>query len=143
MNTRHCCQTATRDRDNVRRPASRLRRGGEIAGWIVPSVTLALLPKCPVCVAAYVAFATGIGISLPTATYLRAMLAVLCVASLVLITARRLRSLFARGVSLAVYWGLHLYFLQSIGALIAFGACYLHLRFRGLPKDSPDNKISN
>ena len=23
MNTRHCCQTATRDRDNARRPASR------------------------------------------------------------------------------------------------------------------------
>jgi hypothetical protein len=46
-------------------------------------------------VAAYVALATGIGISLPTAAYLRAMLAVLCVASLVLITARRL----------CVYWG--------------------------------------
>jgi hypothetical protein len=36
---------------------------------------------------------------LPTATYLRAMLVVLCVASLVFITARRLRSLIARGAS--------------------------------------------
>jgi len=99
VNARHCCQIKTRAGDNVRRPASRLRRGGEIAGWIVPSATLALLPKCPACVAAYVALATGIGISLPTATYLRAMLVVLCVASLVLTTSRRLRSLIARGVS--------------------------------------------
>ncbi len=100
MNPRLCCQTATRDRDNARRPASRLRRGGEIASWIVPSATLALVPKCPACVAAYVALATGIGISLPTATHLRAMLVALCVASLVFIAARRLRSLIARGVSL-------------------------------------------
>jgi hypothetical protein len=92
VNSHHCCQIKTRAGENVRRPASRFRRGGEIAGWIVPSATLALLPKCPVCVAAYVALATGIGISLPTAAYLRAMLVVLCVASLVLITARRLRS---------------------------------------------------
>jgi len=95
VNARHCCQIKTRAGDNARRTASRLRRGGAIAGWILPSVTLALLPKCPVCVAAYVALATGIGISLPTATYLRAMLVVLCVASLVFITARRLRSLIA------------------------------------------------
>jgi len=97
VNARHCCQIKTRAGDNARRPASRLRRGGEAAGWIVSSVTLALLPKCPVCVAAYVALATGIGISLPTATYLRAMLVVLCAASLVLIAARRLRSCIVRG----------------------------------------------
>src|ERR1700689_455857 len=97
MNACHCRQTNTRAGENARRPPSRLRRGGEIAGWIVPSVTLALLPKCPVCVAAYVALATGIGISLPTATYPRATLVVLCVASLVFIAARRLRSLIARG----------------------------------------------
>ncbi len=99
MNARHCCQIKTRAGDNARRPVSRLRRGREIAGWIVPTATLALLPKCPACVAAYVALATGIGISLPTATYLRAILVVLCVASLVFITAKRLRRLIARGTS--------------------------------------------
>ena len=70
MNARHCCQIKTRAGDNARRPASRWRRGGEIAGWIVPSATLALLPKCPACVVAYVALATGIGISMPTAAHL-------------------------------------------------------------------------
>jgi len=93
VNARHCCQIKTRAGGDARRPASRLRPGGEIAGWIVPSVTLALLPKCPACVAAYLALATGIGISLPAATYLRAMLVVLCVASLVFIAARRLLAL--------------------------------------------------
>lgn len=99
MNACHSCHTNTRAGEDVHRPASRLRRGGEIAGWIVPSVTLALLPKCPVCVAAYIALATGIGISLPTATCLRATLVVLCVASLVFIAAKRLRSLMGRRMS--------------------------------------------
>jgi hypothetical protein len=99
VNVRFCCRTRTRAGDIARRPASRLRRVGEIAGSILASAALALLPKCPACVAAYVALATGIGISLPTATCLRALLVVLCAVSLVFIAARRLRSLIARGVS--------------------------------------------
>jgi hypothetical protein len=94
-----CCQMQTGAGGDARRPASRLRRGGEIAGWIIPSATLALLPKCPLCVAAYVALATGIGIGLPTAAHLRVMLVVICVGSLGFIAARRLRGLIARGVS--------------------------------------------
>jgi hypothetical protein len=76
-----------------------MRRGGKIAGWIVPATTLALLPKCPACVAAYVALATGIGISLPAATFLRGMLLGLCLMSLAFFTARQLRSFMMRALS--------------------------------------------
>lgn len=93
MNTHHCCQTATPGRDNVRRPALRSRGHREIAGWILPSAMLALLPKCPACVVAYVALATGLGISMSTAAYLRILLLVLCIASLLFVATRRLRRL--------------------------------------------------
>ena len=92
-----CCQMKPGAGDDTRRPASRFRRGGEITGWIVPSVTLALLPKCPVCVAAYVALATGAGISMSTAAHLRTLSVLLCVAVLIFVAARRLRRLMARG----------------------------------------------
>jgi hypothetical protein len=92
----HCCQSQTRDGGQGRRPASWLRRGAEVAGWILPGATLALLPKCPACVAAYVALATGIGISLPTAAGVRGLLMGLCVAALAFAIARRLRGFMAQ-----------------------------------------------
>ncbi len=92
MNTGPCCPAKTGAGNEARRPASWLRRVGEFASWIVPSAILTLMPKCPMCLAAYVALVTGLGISLPTAACLRVMLVVLCVASLVFITARQLRS---------------------------------------------------
>lgn len=98
MKARDCCQVKARAGGQAGRPASRRGLAGEIAGWIVPGATLALLPKCPVCVAAYVALATGIGISLPTASGLRTALMVLCVVALVFVAARRGRIWLGRGV---------------------------------------------
>ncbi|MGD9636305.1 MAG: hypothetical protein AB7G28_01670 [Pirellulales bacterium] len=54
-----------------------------VLGWILPATVLALMPKCPVCVAAYAAAFTGIGLSLPAASYLRTTAIVAAVAMLV------------------------------------------------------------
>ena len=72
------------------RPPSHWRKGGEAVGWVVPAATLLLMPKCPMCFAGYVALATGIGVTLPTAMWLRAMLVFDCVALLALLAGRRL-----------------------------------------------------
>ena len=78
MKTNHCCENS--------RAATFVRRFIEVAGWIVPSTILALIPKCPACLAAYIALWSGIGLSLSAAMYLRTSLLVLCV-SLILFLA--------------------------------------------------------
>jgi hypothetical protein len=86
-----CCQPATRGREVAKRPASRWRRGGEVAAWVVPGALLLAIPKCPVCVAAYVMVATGGSVSLSTAGCLRGLLLIVCLAMPVLVTISRLR----------------------------------------------------
>jgi hypothetical protein len=76
-----CCENA--------RP-SVFGRGVVAAKWIVPSAILALLPKCPLCMMAYVAFATGIGVSITTASYLRILLLILCIGTLLFLAIRAL-----------------------------------------------------
>jgi hypothetical protein len=54
------------------------RRGSEIGGWVISSVILILLPKCPLCIAGYIALFSGIGISVATASHIRTSTIILC-----------------------------------------------------------------
>jgi hypothetical protein len=60
----------------------------DVAGYAVPAAVLVLLPKCPLCLVAYIAAGTGIGVAVSTAAHLRTLLLVLCVACLGYFAAR-------------------------------------------------------
>jgi hypothetical protein len=69
-------------------PMPRRWRGGGIAGWIIPSATLILMPKCPMCVAMYVALFTGASISVAFASHIRTAIGLLCIIVLFCLTVK-------------------------------------------------------
>jgi hypothetical protein len=91
MDAHRCCRNA--QSGSAAESPSLGKRCLGATGWLVPSALLALIPKCPACLAAYVAMGTGIGLSMSTATYLRTSLVVVCVASLSYLALRRVRRL--------------------------------------------------
>ena len=97
MNTSHqCCQVTARNSDLRPRSEALQRRAGKFAGWFLPSTVLILLPKCPVCVAAYVALFSGVSLSMAAASNLRLTVLILCVSVLVLRIAKCVRGLAFR-----------------------------------------------
>jgi hypothetical protein len=79
-----CCEGAS-----ISSPRARRFLGA--AGYVVPAAVMALLPKCPACIAAYLAVGAGIGVTASTAANLRTTLLTLCMACLAFATARRIR----------------------------------------------------
>ena len=69
--------------------------------WIAPGAVLTLMPKCPVCLAAYIALGTGIGVSVPVAENLRLAALVLSSAVLVALVIRVVARYFKRSIVLS------------------------------------------
>jgi hypothetical protein len=89
MNAYPCCHAPSRI-------AAFRRRATGAAGWVVPGTVLALLPKCPACLAAYVALWTGVGLSISAAARVRTSLMVLSIALLMYFGARTASRVVAR-----------------------------------------------
>lgn len=89
-----CCKRRMAARDS----SSPARRGAKAIPWIIPGGLLLLMPKCPVCFAAYIALFTGIGISIPAASWIRLSLIFLCVASLLLLAFRMVQKIHRRRI---------------------------------------------
>jgi hypothetical protein len=87
MNAFDCCQqeghASAGDKQSWR------RRAREAAGWVIPGAVLALMPKCPICLAAYVALGTGFTMSYASAHWLMRGLIGLSLATLALCITRR------------------------------------------------------
>ena len=78
----------------VKNPEKTITRGKEwarIFNWILPGMVLTLLPKCPFCIAAYVALITGFGISVSVASYLQIILIIACCSALKYLTLSSIR----------------------------------------------------
>ena len=90
MKAYHCCQLQPQAGDHAPRPASWWRHGGEVAKWLLPGIALALLPKCPVCVVAYVALGTGLVMAPASANLLLRAVTAICVGALTFCLLRRM-----------------------------------------------------
>ena len=58
------------------------RRLLSLIGWFVPTAIVALIPKCPACVAGYAVIGTSVGFSLSAFAQLRLAIIILCLVSL-------------------------------------------------------------
>ena len=85
---------ATTARTTPRRPW--LSRTAALFQWAIPITTLALIPKCPACLAAYVMLLSGLGLSFSAADTLRTTLIALSIIALSLLLIRAARQAHTR-----------------------------------------------
>jgi hypothetical protein len=64
------------------RPSGLFGRAWRSIRWLFPATLLVLMPKCPLCVAAYFALFTGVGITVSTARWIQILLLVFCLMAL-------------------------------------------------------------
>jgi hypothetical protein len=73
-----------------------VRRAWRSVQWLFPAGLLLLMPKCPMCIAAYVALFTGIGITAATAWWIRILMLALCLTWLAYLAVRHTIQFFQR-----------------------------------------------
>jgi hypothetical protein len=95
VSTRCCCNLTQAATEGSSHPPSPVRRL-DLFGWMGPGALLILLPKCPLCLAAYITLATGIGLSVAVATHLRMLLVILCGVSLLYFAGKCVLSFVSR-----------------------------------------------
>ena len=88
MNSSCCRHREPRTGHAARQQKSWPGRVRGVAGWILPGALLALMPKCPLCLAAYVALGTGFTMSAASAHILMRLLTVVCIGTLGLCVVR-------------------------------------------------------
>jgi len=88
MNQPCCCERKPRAGHDAPQQQTGLRRANRVGAWILPGALLALLPKCPLCLAAYVALGTGFTMSFSSARILMRTLTALCIGALALCVVR-------------------------------------------------------
>ncbi|QHS63814.1 hypothetical protein [Chitinophaga agri] len=93
---------------------------------LLPAFLLAIIPKCPFCLAAYVALGTGIGLSVTSARYLHLTLLCAAVIPLSLFTANRLgHYVYRERLTLNLLKQQQLLFTSLSGMLIGYGLLWL------------------
>lgn len=85
-----CCRTVSASPVPHLKEKRLARRTRGAASWALPSVGLVLLPKCPMCIAAWLAIGSGFSIPLATAAHLRTGFLWLCWTVLALAAVRLL-----------------------------------------------------
>lgn len=78
MNSPHCCRRA------------RPYRAQALMEWLLPGALLALLPKCPFCLVAYLSLGTGLAITPASASLILRAIAIICIGALALCLLKRI-----------------------------------------------------
>ncbi len=79
-----CCTGEGRRRRLARRRAA-------AAASLLPGAALVLLPKCPLCIAAWLTVVTGFGVPVAAASHVRGLIVVCWVATAALVVAQIIR----------------------------------------------------
>ncbi|PWU00044.1 MAG: hypothetical protein C5B52_09750 [Bacteroidetes bacterium] len=91
MNQECLCRKIIEESKNLGRAKANRKSGIKnwfgFTGRIIPGILLIIMPKCPICFAAYFSLVSGVGISFANAKMLRIFLIIACIISICLTVA--------------------------------------------------------